>query len=484
MAFPFIYPIPGVEVVAGIYALVAEPKQKYAGIEHTGYKPSVSVVIPARNEEKRLPFAIASLDNQTYPIEKVFVVDGGSTDRTYEVAKTMKGLANMNIEPIRDDTLISKTEKVKKIAKESDSDKLLVLDADTILISRDYIEKLVAPHADESVATTYGIAKPMTKKGLYSFKCNNDKIAEYQKNLDEKNFNYLKVVNFNPKTEHEKKFMANILNSKPDTILKKGLEDAKTLLSSLFDSNKKDLNYGIKGFFTKRSVEKYREAVYIAEQNFMRDVQQRLTGTTLFPVGAGVLYDRKKLVDVLDYYEPIYGDNLTVSEDIFFGFAFCDRGLKNIQVGDVQMISDDPVINKLPRQLYLWSSAFIQNAYYFPNISKSFIRGKKGKNGERNPNSKTGWFVVPPILEMLTYPAALGAVAYLYDPYTALMVLGVEFGIYSALTMASAKKEERKELITDIPVSGLVRLIAIPVGLYCEGKFLWDVARGKREWRK
>lgn len=50
---------------------------------------TVSVVIPAKNEEKHLPRCLASLARQTYPRDKVeiIVVDNGSTDRTREIAE-------------------------------------------------------------------------------------------------------------------------------------------------------------------------------------------------------------------------------------------------------------------------------------------------------------------------------------------------------------------------------------------------------------
>jgi dolichyl-phosphate beta-glucosyltransferase len=53
-------------------------------------QPYLSVVIPARNEETRLPRALgqvfAFLDKQTYSTE-VLVVENGSRDRTFEVAQ-------------------------------------------------------------------------------------------------------------------------------------------------------------------------------------------------------------------------------------------------------------------------------------------------------------------------------------------------------------------------------------------------------------
>lgn len=49
--------------------------------------PTVSVIVPARDEEKRLPALLASLRALNYPSVDVFVVDDGSTDETGLVAK-------------------------------------------------------------------------------------------------------------------------------------------------------------------------------------------------------------------------------------------------------------------------------------------------------------------------------------------------------------------------------------------------------------
>jgi len=47
----------------------------------------ISIIIPCRNEEKRLPKLIESLKNQTYKNFEVIVVDDGSEDGTRELAR-------------------------------------------------------------------------------------------------------------------------------------------------------------------------------------------------------------------------------------------------------------------------------------------------------------------------------------------------------------------------------------------------------------
>ena len=49
--------------------------------------PLVSIVVPAYNEEKEIQNALSEMKKQTYPNTEVIVVDDGSTDKTFEVAK-------------------------------------------------------------------------------------------------------------------------------------------------------------------------------------------------------------------------------------------------------------------------------------------------------------------------------------------------------------------------------------------------------------
>jgi glycosyltransferase involved in cell wall biosynthesis len=53
--------------------------------------PDISVVLPARNEAKLLPAALASIADQTFPADRIeaIVVSNGSTDGTDEVARTI-----------------------------------------------------------------------------------------------------------------------------------------------------------------------------------------------------------------------------------------------------------------------------------------------------------------------------------------------------------------------------------------------------------
>lgn len=55
--------------------------------------PTVTVALPVLDEERHLEAALASIAAQTYPdIVEVLVADGGSSDRTREIAASYPGL--------------------------------------------------------------------------------------------------------------------------------------------------------------------------------------------------------------------------------------------------------------------------------------------------------------------------------------------------------------------------------------------------------
>jgi hypothetical protein len=122
----------------------------------------------------------------------------------------------------------------------------------------------------------------------------------------------------------------------------------------------------------------YRDVLYYFLQKFVYVGQMTFFGSILNPVGCAVAYRRSVLKTIVfDRYEPILGDDLTNSEDIFIGFAMNDNGYRNIQLTDIYARSQEPEVGRVPGQIYLWSSSFLQSCYYFDELMRSPFKAFK-----------------------------------------------------------------------------------------------------------
>jgi len=130
---------------------------KYRELQEVGrpllYRPLVSVIVPARNEERTIAATIESILETDYEPKEVIVVDDASTDRTFEIASRY----------------VSK--KVKVLRKEhggrgkasalnfgmrfAKGDVIVVVDADT-LVGRRSITELVRRFQDPEVSAVSG----------------------------------------------------------------------------------------------------------------------------------------------------------------------------------------------------------------------------------------------------------------------------------------------------------------------------------------
>ena len=89
----------------------------------------ISVIIPARNEEKNLPRLLRSLQSQPVPPDEIIVVDDASTDRTAAVAAGLG--ARVVTPPPLPDGWRGKTWACQHGAEQAKGKWLLFLDADT-----------------------------------------------------------------------------------------------------------------------------------------------------------------------------------------------------------------------------------------------------------------------------------------------------------------------------------------------------------------
>lgn len=111
---------------------------------------TVTVIVPAHNEEEGLPATLGSLARQTVPPDRVLVVDDASTDRTGAVAAAHGATV---LRPPRN--LGSKAKAQNHALPHCTTDLVLAVDADTVL-APDYIETVVPVFDDPRVTVAAG----------------------------------------------------------------------------------------------------------------------------------------------------------------------------------------------------------------------------------------------------------------------------------------------------------------------------------------
>lgn len=113
---------------------------------------SLSVIIPARNEESNLPNLLTSISSSTIQPREILVVDDASTDRTAVVAESLG--ARVITLPDKPEGWTGKTWACHQGAQQATGALLLFLDADTYFVSGGF-ERTISywlAHRDSSIA--------------------------------------------------------------------------------------------------------------------------------------------------------------------------------------------------------------------------------------------------------------------------------------------------------------------------------------------
>jgi len=286
----------------------------------------VDVVIPAFNEAENIVLCLASVLRQTLKPRHIILIDDGSTDDTVERAKAFCSMHGAELIAIKRRAPIGKTPTIKRQAREFDSDVEFILDADTVLQSDNYIERTVQElYQAVGIASAFGTILPQRRRD---------------------------------RQRSREQVTVRAFESSHPTM--RAVEETGVL---------RNLRRGITNL--------YRETLYLFLQRFLYRGQLAFFGTTSNPVGCAVAYRRKYVKALFDHISPILGDDLTNSEDIFIGFAMVNEGYRNIQLTDVYARTVEPEIQRLPRQIYLWSSSFLQSCFYFDALLRSPFKAFK-----------------------------------------------------------------------------------------------------------
>jgi len=113
--------------------------------------PSVSVIIPARNEEKNLPLLLSDLRNQSLIPKEIICVDDGSEDGTAVIAESY-GVRLLTVKNKRDGWL-GKSWACQTGADAAEGELLLFIDAD-VRLGKDGVRRLVSGFSESEAAVS------------------------------------------------------------------------------------------------------------------------------------------------------------------------------------------------------------------------------------------------------------------------------------------------------------------------------------------
>ena len=333
--------------------LMRGPDTTPATPAHDWRTATVDVVIPARNEQDNIVRCLASVFRQTLRPRWIVVVDDGSTDATSARATTFAKFHGADVIVVQRLDSLGKTPSLKDQARSLDSDVLFVLDADTVLESDNYLARTVEElYQGVGIASAWGSVLPLRER---------DRLLEEGSASIEA---YRRTYACEP--------------ARPAHWLRRAARGVTNV---------------------------YREVLYTFLQRFVFHGQMAAFGTVSNPAGCAVAYRRAYLETLFDVTEPELGDDLTNSEDIFIGLAMLNEGYRNVQVLDVLARTVEPEAHRLPKQLNLWSSAFLQSAFYFDALLKSPFKALKRRRMRRDAAGG-------PSRRLQPIPATAGSVAY------------------------------------------------------------------------
>ncbi|MEW5839998.1 glycosyltransferase [Nitrososphaera sp.] len=124
--------------------------------------PSVTIIVPAYNEEAGIERTLDALLEVDYPNKEVIVVDDGSKDRTWAIASSYINRAppgRFNVIKKENGGKASAINSALRFAK---GEIIVVIDADAI-IARDTLKELVRQFEDDSIAAIAGNPKVLNR---------------------------------------------------------------------------------------------------------------------------------------------------------------------------------------------------------------------------------------------------------------------------------------------------------------------------------
>jgi glycosyltransferase involved in cell wall biosynthesis len=135
-------------------------------LQTPGPLPSVSVLVPARNEEHNLPRLLASMATQDHPDAEFLIYDDLSEDRTWEIIEAAE---DPRVTGIRGGALpegwVGKTNGCHQLAQRARGEVILFIDADTEFLHPGALRRMCERFAARPPDTVYTGMTLLTGKG-------------------------------------------------------------------------------------------------------------------------------------------------------------------------------------------------------------------------------------------------------------------------------------------------------------------------------
>ncbi len=298
----------------------------------------VDAVIPICLHQDTIIHCLASLLLQTRLPRRVMLVDDGGPDRDHTLL-LVREFARANgvaLEIIARGWSIGRAVTLKRQSREFEGDVLLVLDADTVLESPDFIERCVRElYQGVGIASATGRQLPLLPASR-----------------------------------------ALVEASAPFRIW--AGDDAG------LDSMRPTGYWQALG---ERIGAGYRGHVARLQQDFLDAGLMRAHGGVPIGNGGAVVYRRSYLRDVFNRYEPYRGDDLTCLDDHFIAMALMNAGYRNLRIADVVSRTHVPPLAGLPAEAGRWTGGFLQIGYYFDVLLRSPLRRLRPWGGARKRRS-------------------------------------------------------------------------------------------------
>ena len=153
-------------IMVGLFALIDRLRKRR--VPPGEFHPRVAVLVPAYNEETVIVRTIRSVLNSDYTNLRVIVIDDGSTDRTFEVAREAypAEIAQGRLTVLTKQNA-GKAEALNFGIAHLDEDFYVGIDADTV-IAGDALSRLICHFADTQVGAIAGNAKVGNRVNLWT----------------------------------------------------------------------------------------------------------------------------------------------------------------------------------------------------------------------------------------------------------------------------------------------------------------------------